>query len=188
MKQPKATARDRARSQSVASVSLSTFIKWQAQLERELQTMTWLRCDTDTSNPAVVDTLWCHACRTKEAKIIGMNNYSGVWISGSTNHKNSCVIDHANSDQYRAAMNHMKKGAPLVLLSQNIHLLLVVFSTWTIQRRIVLTRSLISAMSWVKSAWLLRNTLLSTNWKAWCGLWIVLQDQQFCQRIQPLHS
>ena len=96
-------------------VSLSTFNKWQAQLEREHQTMTWLHCDTDMSNPAVIDTLWCHACRRNEAKIIGMKNYSGVWISGSTNHKTSCVIDHAKSDQHRAAMNHIKKasGAPI---------------------------------------------------------------------------
>ena len=39
-------------------VSLTTFKKWQAQLEREHQTMMWLRCDTDKSNPSVVDTLW----------------------------------------------------------------------------------------------------------------------------------
>ena len=42
--------------------------------------MTWLCCDTDKSNPTVVYTLWCHACRTSEAKIIGMKNYSSVWI------------------------------------------------------------------------------------------------------------
>ena len=78
--------------------------------------MTWLRCDTDKSNPTVVDTLWCRACRTKEDKIISMKNYSGVWISGSMNHKTSCVIDHANSDQHGAAMNNLKKasGAPII--------------------------------------------------------------------------
>ena len=44
-----------------------------------------------------------------EAKIIGMKNYSSSWINGSTNHKTSCVVDHANSDQQRAAaMNHVK--------------------------------------------------------------------------------
>ena len=92
-------------------VSLSTFKKWQAQLEREHRTMTWLRCDTDKSIPTVVDTLWCHACRMNEAKIIGMKNYSSVWVNGSTNHKTSCVVDHANSDQHRAAMNHMRKAS-----------------------------------------------------------------------------
>ena len=36
-------------------VTLTTFKKWQVQLEREHQTMTWLRCDTDQNNPTVVD-------------------------------------------------------------------------------------------------------------------------------------
>ena len=40
-----------------------------------------------------------------------MKNYSSVWISGSTNHKTSCVVDHANSDQHKAAMNHMRKAS-----------------------------------------------------------------------------
>ena len=96
-------------------VSLATLKKWHAQLEREHQTMTWLCCDTDKSNPTVVDKLWCNVCRTNEAKIIGMKNYSSVWINGSTNHKTSCVVDHANSDQHGAAMNHARKasGTPI---------------------------------------------------------------------------
>ena len=74
--------------------SMSTFTKWQAQLKREHQTMTWLRCDTDKSNPTVIDTLWCHTCRTNEAKIVGMKNYSSVWTNSSTNHKTSCIINY----------------------------------------------------------------------------------------------
>ena len=27
------------------------------------------------------------------------------------NHKTSCVVDHANSDQHRAAMNHVRKAS-----------------------------------------------------------------------------
>ena len=94
-------------------VSLSMFTKW--QLEQEHQTMSWLRCDMDKSDSTVVDTLCCHTCRTSEAKIIGMKNYSRVWSSGSTNHKTSCVVDHANSDQHKAAMKHTRKayGIPI---------------------------------------------------------------------------
>ena len=80
-------------------VTLTTFKKWQVQLEREHQTMTWLWCDMDQNNPTVVDTLWCNACRMNKAKIIGMKNYSSAWINGSTNHKTSCVVDHANSNR-----------------------------------------------------------------------------------------
>jgi len=53
-------------------VTVTTFKKWQAQLEREHQMMTWLRCDTDQNNPTVIYTLWCNTCRMNEAKTIGM--------------------------------------------------------------------------------------------------------------------
>ena len=44
-----------------------------------------------------------------------MKNYSDVWINGLTNHKISCVIDHAKNNQHRAAMNHARKasGTPI---------------------------------------------------------------------------
>jgi len=32
-----------------------------------------------------------------------MKNFSRAWIEGSTNHKTSNIVDHANSDQHRAA-------------------------------------------------------------------------------------
>jgi len=96
-------------------VTLTTFKKWQVKLEREHQTMTWLRCDMEQNNPTVIDTLWCDACRMNEAKIIGMKNYSSAWINGSSNDKTSRVVDHANSYQHRAAMNHVRKasGTPI---------------------------------------------------------------------------
>ena len=79
--------------------------------DNDLATM-WYK---QKSNPAVIDMLWCHACRTNEAKIIGMINYSSVWISGSTNHKTGCVIDHANRDQHKAAIKYARKasGVPI---------------------------------------------------------------------------
>ena len=63
--------------------------------------MSWLRCDT--SNDDRVETLWCEACRKHEAAITGMKNFSKAWIAGSSNHKTSNVIDHATSEQHRAA-------------------------------------------------------------------------------------
>ena len=33
-----------------------------------------------------------------------MRNYSGAWISGSTNHKTSNVIDHSKSNQHIFSM------------------------------------------------------------------------------------
>lgn len=92
-------------------VTVNTFLKWQSSLEREHQTISWLRYDVDKMNRTLVDTLWCEACRKNEERIIGMKNYSGVWIKGSTNHKTSSVVDHAKSDQHKAAMIHVRKAS-----------------------------------------------------------------------------
>lgn len=84
-------------------VTMVTFKKWQTQLEREHQTLSWLRCDPDATSKELVGLLWCDACRKHERSITGMKNFSRAWIEGSTNHKTSNIVDHANSDQHRAA-------------------------------------------------------------------------------------
>ena len=33
-----------------------------------------------------------------------MKNFSGAWIAGSSNHKTSNIVDHATSEQHKAAM------------------------------------------------------------------------------------
>ena len=37
-----------------------------------------------------------------------MRNFAGVWVSGSTNHKSSNILDHGKSEQYAACMAHMR--------------------------------------------------------------------------------
>ena len=49
-------------------------------------------------------TLWCHVCREYKHKICSMKNYSDAWISGSTNQRTTIVLEHAASDQHKAAM------------------------------------------------------------------------------------
>ena len=55
--------------------------------------------------------LWCEACRSQEAGIAGMKHFSRVWITGSTNHKTSSVVDHATGEQHRAAMTGVRAAA-----------------------------------------------------------------------------
>ena len=55
--------------------------------------------------------LWCEACRSQEAGIAGMKHFSRVWITGSTNHNTSSVVDHATSEQHRAAMTRVCAAA-----------------------------------------------------------------------------
>ena len=85
-------------------VSKDTFIKWQKVHERQYQTMTWLRCTVDSSDKSLVATLWCEVCRKYERRIDSKKNFSRAWIDGSTNHKTSNVVDHASSEQHKAAM------------------------------------------------------------------------------------
>ena len=82
--------------------------------------MDWLRCDRDDTDRNLVTTLWCEVCRRYKEKMHGMRNYTGVWVSGSTNHKTSNIADHASSDQHHAAMQRFDmerkkaKGMPQV--------------------------------------------------------------------------
>ena len=84
---------------------MATFQKWQKQFECEHATLSWLRFDKDKLDKSLVGLLWCDACRTHESKITGMKNFSRAWITGSSNHKNSNIVDHATSEQHRAAMD-----------------------------------------------------------------------------------
>ena len=66
---------------------VSMFEKWKRELNMEHKTSLWLRCNKDTTDKTLVSTLWCEVCRRYEDRLKGMRNYSGAWISGSTNHK-----------------------------------------------------------------------------------------------------
>ncbi len=60
--------------------------------------MTWLRCDVDKGKQkkSLVSTLWCGVCRKYEERI------------RSSNHKTSNIVDHATSDQHKAAMMRLR--------------------------------------------------------------------------------
>ena len=92
-------------------VTLSTFNKWKAQFERDHSTLSWLRCDVCKEDKTVVEVLWCEACRKYEDGITGMKNFSKAWITGSSNQKTSNIVDHATSEQHRAAMVRVRADA-----------------------------------------------------------------------------
>ena len=87
-------------------VQVSTFEKWQRELDKEHNTLLWLCCERDRRERLLVSTLYCKVCREYEDKIIGFRNFSSAWINGS-NQRTSIIVDHAQSDQHKAAMNHM---------------------------------------------------------------------------------
>ena len=89
-------------------VALSTFEKWQRNYDRDHQTLSWLRCDTDKADRNLVASLWCSACRDYQDKICSMKNYSSAWVTGTENQRTSNVLDHVACDQHKAAMSHLR--------------------------------------------------------------------------------
>ncbi len=69
------------------------------ELNKEHRCLEWLECDRDEH--------WCDVCRRYKEKLQGMRNYTGIWVSGSTNHKTSNIADHASSDQHLAVMQRL---------------------------------------------------------------------------------
>ena len=85
-----------------------TVERWQGQYNTHHENLTWLRCDKDPSNKSLVSVLWCEPCRKYEAQIKGQKNFSSVWIQGTSNQRTSSVVNHANSNQHKAAMANLK--------------------------------------------------------------------------------
>ena len=92
---------------SKRQVTVATCEKWQREFDRDYQTLLWLQCDVDTANRSLIDTLWCDVCRTYQTKIQYKRNFSAIWVTGSTNHKSSNIVDHSKSEQHIACMAYI---------------------------------------------------------------------------------
>ena len=88
-------------------VTVATFEKWRREQDREHNTLVWLCCDRDRADRLLVSTLWCKVCTDHEDRIVGMRNFSGVWLAGTSNHRVSNIADHARSEQHQAVINCM---------------------------------------------------------------------------------
>ncbi len=87
---------------------VATCEKWQRDFDRDYQSLLWLQYDVDKADRSLVDTLYHEVCRTYKDKIRFSRNFSGVWVTGSTNHNSSNIVDHGNSAQHTACMAHMQ--------------------------------------------------------------------------------
>ena len=112
-------------------VTMHSFEKWQRELDCEHHTLDWLPCERNESDHSLVATLWCDVCRKNEDRIRGMRNFSRVWVSGSTYHKTSNIVDHATSDQHSASTARQRvtsakaQGKPVESYAPIARLLLV---------------------------------------------------------------
>ena len=91
-------------------VEYATFQKWQRELDRECQTMSWLLCTSEMDGgKKVVSQLKCKVCIDFADRIRLSKNFSDKWIVGANSVRISNVCDHAQSDQHGHAMLLMRK-------------------------------------------------------------------------------
>ena len=91
-------------------VTYETFKKWQCDLDKECQLMSWLDCETaPEGRKKVVEKLKCKVCTEYVNKIRGRKNFSDKWISGACSVRTSNVRDHARNDQHTHAMLLLRK-------------------------------------------------------------------------------
>ena len=82
-------------------VDYATFLKWQRDLDRELETLSWLDCISEREGTKkIVAKLKCKVCEQFEDKIRGRKNFSDRWIVGAESVRVSNVRDHARNDQH----------------------------------------------------------------------------------------
>ena len=89
-------------------VTKATFDKWQQDIDRDHQTLAWLRCELERDNIHLAF-LFCDVCKRNKDSIVSMRNFQVTWITGTTNQKKSVVIEHASSEIHiKGAMGRLK--------------------------------------------------------------------------------
>ena len=68
--------------------------------------LVWLRCELEHDNVHVA-VLFCDVCKCKDS-IVSLRNFQMTWITGTTNLKISVVMEHANSEIHKVAMERLK--------------------------------------------------------------------------------
>ncbi len=96
------------------SVTYATFQKWCRDFDRELQTLSWLECNTIYKDGGkIVTHLKCSICMKFEAKIKGRRNYSACWIDGADSLRTSNIQDHATAAQHIHASSLLRQERAL---------------------------------------------------------------------------
>ena len=86
------------------AASYDTYKKWVSELDKSLQTLTWLDCETKSEGgKRVVSKLKCKICEKFVSKICGRKHFSDKWIVGADSVRSSNIKDHAECDQHTEA-------------------------------------------------------------------------------------
>ena len=91
-------------------VSHATFLKWQGEMNKEFQTVSWLDCEMKNERvKKLVTKLKCKVCVKFQSKIVGRRNYSNKWIVGADSIRTNSIRDHTRTDQHTHAILLLKK-------------------------------------------------------------------------------
>ena len=91
-------------------VAHETFLKWQRDLDKDLQTVTWLECQAEVDmGKKTVGKISCLVCKKYRDYIKGRKNFSEKWLSGVHSLCTSNIRDHTQSEQHKHEMSLLKK-------------------------------------------------------------------------------
>ena len=93
-------------------IGYAIFKRWQPDLDRDHQTMSWLDCNTEKDGAkTVVSKLKCKVCTEFIDKIRGRKNFSEKRVVGADSVRVSNVYNHTKNEQHTHAMSLLKKTA-----------------------------------------------------------------------------
>ena len=96
--------------QKTLESQFDTFKKWKCNLVKELNTVTWLECETVmASGKKMVRSLKCSVCSKYRIRIEGSRNFSDTWIVGAKSLRISNIQDHRKNNQHTLAMSLLMK-------------------------------------------------------------------------------
>jgi len=91
-------------------VAYATFEKWRRDFDHDLQTVSWLECESTVENGTkVVRKLKCSVCGKFRSRIIHKRNFSDRCITGAESIHTSNIRDHGTSEQHSHAMSLLSK-------------------------------------------------------------------------------
>ena len=92
------------------TIQFDTFKKWQRDFNKELKSLTWLECITQTHfGKKTVVALQCSVCCRFKERIEYSRNFSDKWIVGADSLHTSNIRDHAKIIQHCTAMSLLEK-------------------------------------------------------------------------------
>ena len=95
---------------SVLCIQFETFKKWQGDFAKEMKSLTWFDCITQSHDgKKTVVALCCLVCCKFKEQIESLRNFSDKWIVGTYSLCTSNIRDHAKTHQHCMAMNLLER-------------------------------------------------------------------------------